>query len=146
VASNRWAALAQVAMAEDRVEKIAADLLAHFLDRTETLAGKAIVVCMTRPHCVRHYDALTVLPNCPEVKIVMTGNLGVDPPAWSAAGHITTKRQREAIKQRMIDPNDPLRLAIICDMWLTGTDIPACIRSTSTSRCAATTSSRRSAG
>ena len=79
---------------------------------------------MTRPHCVRLYDALTALPNCPEVKIVMTGNLGVDPPAWSAAGHITTKRQREEIKQRMIDPDDPLRLVIVCDMWLTGTDIP----------------------
>ena len=45
----------------------------------KTLVGKAIIVCMTRPHCVRLYDALTALPNCPEVKIVMTGNLGIDP-------------------------------------------------------------------
>jgi type I restriction enzyme, R subunit len=121
---SRWAALAQVAMANGRVDKIAADLLAHFLDRTETLAGKALVVCMTRAHCVRLYDAMTALANCPEIKIVMTGNLGVDPKEWSTAGHLTTKKQREKIKDRMVDPADPLKLVIVCDMWLTGTDIP----------------------
>jgi type I restriction enzyme R subunit len=54
----------------------------------------------------------------------MTGNLGQDPAAWSAAGHLTTKTQRDTIKKRMIDPDDPLQLVIVCDMWLTGTDIP----------------------
>ena len=24
----------------------------------------------------------------------------------------------------MVDPADPLKLVIVCDMWLTGTDIP----------------------
>jgi type I restriction enzyme R subunit len=24
----------------------------------------------------------------------------------------------------MIDPEDPLAMVIVCDMWLTGTDIP----------------------
>lgn len=121
---TRWAQLAAVAGAKWRVESIARDLLDHFLDRTSTLAGKAMVVCMTRDNCVRLYDALRALPGCPEIKIVMTGNLSEDPPAWSAAGHITTKTQREAIKARMIDPDDPLQMVIVCDMWLTGTDIP----------------------
>ena len=31
------------------------------------------------------------LPGCPEVKVVMTGNLEEDPPEWSRAGYITTK-------------------------------------------------------
>jgi type I restriction enzyme R subunit len=73
---------------------------------------------------VRLFDALTALPGCPEVKVVMTGDLTRDPPEWSKAGHYTTKDQHNAIKQRMIDPNDPLQIAIVCDMWLTGTDIP----------------------
>lgn len=121
---TRWAALAAAAGAKDRVEAIAKDLVAHFSERTKTLAGKALVVCMTRENCVRMYSALTKLPSCPEVKIVMTGNLGIDPKAWSEAGHITTKAQRDAIKTRMVDPDDPLRIVIVCDMWLTGTDIP----------------------
>jgi type I restriction enzyme R subunit len=120
----QWSALAKAAGSKDRVEELAKDLLTHFLDRTATLPGKAMVVCMTRANCVRLYDALTSLSGSPEVKVVMTGNLGEDPPEWSAAGHLTTKQQRDTIKQRMIDPDDPLKMVIVCDMWLTGTDIP----------------------
>lgn len=121
---SRWAALAAAAGAQDRVAELAADLLAHFRDRTATLAGKAMVVCMVRHNAVRLYDALTALPGCPEVKVVMTGDLAKDPPEWSAAGHLTTKAQRDAIKDRMRDPDDPLAIVIVVDMWLTGTDIP----------------------
>ena len=121
---SRWAALAAAAGAKPRIEQLAKDLLAHFLDRTATLAGKALVVCMSRPNCVALYDELTALPNCPEIKVVMTGDLGKDPKAWSAAGHITTKTQRDAIKARMKKLDDPLKIVIVCDMWLTGTDIP----------------------
>ena len=121
---TRWAALAELAGAKLRVAEVAADLLAHFTDRTQTLVGKAMVVCMTRKNCVKLYDALTKLPGCPEVKIVMTGNLKEDPKGWSEQGHITSKNQRDAIKKRMVDADDPLKLVIVCDMWLTGTDIP----------------------
>lgn len=121
---SRWAALAELAGADDRVKAVAADILAHYLERSATLAGKAIVVCMTRKNCVRVYDALTTLADCPEVKVVMTGNLKSDPKIWSEQGHITSKSQRDTIKKRMVDPDDPLKIVIVCDMWLTGTDIP----------------------
>jgi len=49
---------------------------------------------MSRRNCVKLYDALKKLSGCPEIKIVMTGNLSEDPPEWSQAGHITTKPQR----------------------------------------------------
>jgi len=121
---SRWTALAVAAGAKDRVEDLARDLLTHFLERTATLKGKAMAVCMTRENCVRLYDALTALEDCPEMKVIMTGNLGKDPEEWSQAGHITTKNQRDTTKQRLIDPDDPLQIVIVCDMWLTGTDIP----------------------
>lgn len=121
---SRWAALAELTGAKDRVDSVAKDLLQHYLARTEELAGKAMVVCMTRKNCVRLFDALTALPNCPEVKVVMTGNITSDPKEWSEQGHITSKKQRDAIKKRMVDPDDALKLVIVCDMWLTGTDIP----------------------
>jgi type I restriction enzyme R subunit len=121
---SKWTALASAAGAKERLKVLAGDLLNHFINRTSTLEGKAMVVCMTRENCVKLYDALTELPDCPEIKIVMTGRLGEDPEAWSKAGHITTKKQREAIKEKMKDINDPLKIVIVCDMWLTGTDIP----------------------
>ena len=120
----RWAAVAEASGTKERIAELATKLLDHFQKRNQMIDGKAMVVCMTRRNCVRLYDALTALPGCPEVKIVMTGNLTEDPPAWSQAGHITTKPQRDTIKARMKDINDPLKIVLVRDMWLTGTDIP----------------------
>ena len=120
----RWAAIAEAAGTSERIADLAQTLLNHFRARNAMTDGKAIAVCMSRRNCVKLYDALTALPDCPEAKIVMTGNLAEDPPEWSAAGHITTKPQRDAIKARMKDMDDPLKIVIVRDMWLTGTDIP----------------------
>jgi type I restriction enzyme R subunit len=107
-----------------RAKILARDLLDHFNTRQQALDGKAMLVCMSRQNCVILYDALTGQPDCPEVKIVMTGNLANDPAEWSQAGHITTKIGRETIKRRFIDPDDSLKLVIVCDMWLAGFDAP----------------------
>lgn len=120
----KWAALAEAAGAQDRVDILAKDLLAHFLDRTATAPGKALVVCMTRQNCVRVFEALTALPGCPETRIVMTANLSEDPKEWSEKNYYTTSAQRKALQKRMEDMDDPLKIVIVCDMWLTGTDIP----------------------
>src|SRR5262249_17073773 len=111
-----------------RVEKLAHDLLDHFRIRQQALNGKAMVVCMSRRNCVALYDALTALPGCPEVKIVMTGDITRDPKAWSEAGHVTTKARRNEIKQRFIERDDPLKIVIVRYMWLTGFDAP-CVNS-----------------
>jgi len=68
------------------------------------------------------YDAITKLPDCPEVAVVMTGNIGKDPTEWNK--HFRTKDQHEAIKKRFKDPDDPLKIVIVRDMWLTGFDAP----------------------
>lgn len=120
----KWAALAEAAGAMQRVGILAKDLLAHFLDRTATAPGKALVVCMTRQNCVRVFEELTALPGCPETRIVMTANLSEDPKEWSEKNYYTTSAQRKALQKRMEDINDPLKIVIVCDMWLTGTDIP----------------------
>jgi type I restriction enzyme R subunit len=120
----RWATVEKAAGTEQRMQQLAADLLAHFTERQQVLQGKAMVVCMSRRNCVTLYDALIALPDCPEVKIVMTSNLDEDPKAWSEAGHATTKKSREALKKRFVDPDDPLKIVIVRDMWLTGFDAP----------------------
>lgn len=124
MAKAKWAAMEQAAGTKQRLSVLAADLLNHFRARQQVLKGKAMVVCMSRRNAVGLYDALTALPGCPEIKVVMTGNLAVDPVAWSQAGHITTHARREQIKARFVDPEDRLQIVIVCDMWLTGFDAP----------------------
>ncbi|TDN83511.1 type I restriction enzyme R subunit [Salegentibacter sp. 24] len=117
-----WAAIEDAAGAQSRVEKVAGDILEHFLARTATLEGKAMVVCMSRRNCVKMYDALTALDGCPEIAVIMTGNISKDPPEWNK--HIRTKDAMEAIKKRFRNPADPLKMVIVRDMWLTGFDAP----------------------
>lgn len=41
------------------------------------------------------------------------------------ARHHTSKEQRRALAERMKNDNDPLKLVIVRDMWLTGFDAPS---------------------
>ncbi|SFN97931.1 type I restriction endonuclease subunit R [Salegentibacter flavus] len=117
-----WAAIEDAAGAEDRVAKLANNILEHYKARTDSLEGKAMVVCMSRRNCVKVYDALTALDNCPEVAVVMTTNIGKDPKEWNK--HARTKDAMEGIKKRFRNPEDPLKIVIVRDMWLTGFDAP----------------------
>jgi type I restriction enzyme R subunit len=69
------------------------------------------------------YDALTALAGCPEVAVIMTTNIGKDPKEWNT--HVRTKEAMEAIKARFKDADDPLKIVIVRDMWLTGFDNPS---------------------
>ena len=51
----------------------------------------------------------------------MTGSAS-DPLDWQP--HIRNKPRREALAQRFRDPNDPFKIVIVRDMWLTGFDAP----------------------
>jgi type I restriction enzyme R subunit len=117
-----WAAIEDAAGATDRVRRVAEDILTHFHARTQTLEGKAMIVCMSRRNCVKLYDALTALPDCPEVAVIMTSNVGKDPKSWNP--HVRTKDSMEAIKKRFKKADDPLKIVIVRDMWLTGFDAP----------------------
>jgi type I restriction enzyme R subunit len=56
------------------------------------------------------------------MKVVMTGS-ATDPEHWQ--DHIRNKAQMRALKARASDPDDPLDVVIVRDMWLTGFDSPA---------------------
>jgi len=126
---SKWAQLEAVVGAQQRLELIAQDIVNHFEQRLAVLAGKGMIVCMSRRICVALYDALVRLR--PEwhddeddkgvIKVVMTGSAS-DPPEWQP--HIRNKQRREYLANRFRDPNDPLKLVIVRDMWLTGFDAP----------------------
>ena len=127
---TRWAQLEAVVGAENRVKQISEDILAHFEQRLEALEGKAMVVCMSRRICIDLYREIARLrPGWHDdddsrgaVKVVMTGSAS-DPPEWQP--HIRNKARRETLAQRFRDPNDPLKVVLVRDMWLTGFDAPS---------------------
>jgi type I restriction enzyme, R subunit len=126
---SRWAQLEAMVGTEHRLELIAQDLVEHFERRLEAMEGKAMVVCMSRRICMDLHDELVKLR--PEgyhedddkgaLKVVMTGNASEGP---RYAAHSRNKARREALAKRFRDPDDPLKLVIVRDMWLTGFDAP----------------------
>jgi type I restriction enzyme, R subunit len=126
---SRWAALEQVVGAEPRIKQVAADLVAHFEERSKAQTGKAMVVAMSREICVHLYDAIVALrpdwhdddPEKGAIKIVMTGSAS-DKPLLRP--HIYSKQTKKRLEKRFKDPADAMRLVIVRDMWLTGFDAP----------------------
>lgn len=126
---SKWAQLEAVVGAEKRIELLARDIVEHFEKRCEAMDGKAMVVCMSRRICVDLYHAIVALrPDWGSeddeqgaVKVVMTGSAS-DPVDWQR--HIRNKPRREALANRFRKPNDPFRLVLVRDMWLTGFDAP----------------------
>ena len=127
---TKWAQLEAVVGADNRVRQIAEDIIEHFDARLEQLDGKAMVVCMSRRICVELYRELVRLrpewedqdDTKGEIKVVMTGSAS-DPVDWQK--HIRGKSGREALANRFRNPDDPFRVVLVRDMWLTGFDAPS---------------------
>jgi len=51
----------------------------------------------------------------------MTGSAS-DPLDWQ--NHIRNKKRRDDLAERFKNPDDPMKIAIVRDMWLTGSDVP----------------------
>ena len=127
---RKWANVEAVVGAEKRLAMVAKDLVEHFENRVVGLDGKAMIVCMSRRICVALYDEIIKLrpgwhsddDESGFIKIVMTGAAS-DPKEWQQ--HIGGKARRELLAKRAKDAADPLKLAIVRDMWLTGFDAPS---------------------
>ena len=126
---SRWAALEKVVGAEPRIQSVARDLVEHFEERNQAQHGKAMVVAMSREICVHLYnEIITQRPDWhdedPEkgaIKVVMTGSAS---DKALLRPHIYSHQVKKRLEKRFKDPQDPLRLVIVRDMWLTGFDAP----------------------
>lgn len=131
---QRWAALEKIVGAKPRLEQIAKDIVSHFEDRCsspELADGKGMVVAMSRHIAVDLYDEIVKLK--PEwhdsdhrkgaIKIIFHSSASDDE---KIRPHAYTGVQKRALENRFRDINDPLKIVIVRDMWLTGYDSPPC--------------------
>ncbi len=126
---SRWAALERVVGAGPRIEAVAKDLVAHYEERCKAQDGKAMIVAMSREICVHLYNEIKKLrpdwhdtdPEKGTIKVVMTGSAS---DKELLRPHIYSGQTKKRLEKRFKDPNDPLRLVIVRDMWLTGFDAP----------------------
>jgi len=129
-AKGRWARVEAIVGASERLNLVAADIVEHWERRRANLIGKGMIVAMSRRICVELYERIVALrpdwhdddPERGRIKVVMTGS-AADPIEFQP--HLYPKEVLRAIKARAKDPDDPLELVIVRDMWLTGFDSPS---------------------
>lgn len=127
---RKWSTIEALVGSEKRLRMVAEDLVAHFEARVQAMDGKAMIVCMSRRICVDLYNQIVALrpdwhsddDDAGLIKVVMTGS-AADPEGWRP--HIGAKTRRDLLAKRAKKPNDPLKLVIVRDMWLTGFDAPS---------------------
>ncbi|MEX1064322.1 MAG: type I restriction endonuclease subunit R [Candidatus Paceibacterota bacterium] len=126
----KWTQIEAVVGNTKRIERIASDIVEHFENRLSAIDGKGMIVTMSRRIAVDLYSAIVALK--PEwastndsegfIKVIMTGSAS-DVLEWQQ--HIRTKERRRELAARFKDPSSSMKLAIVCDMWLTGFDAPS---------------------
>jgi type I restriction enzyme R subunit len=154
--SRRFATEYQLITRPDRLRRIAADLVRHFVGRG--FLGKAMFVAIDKATAVRMYDLVAeewklhlaelreraeCLPALErigvdeqiafmeesETAVVVSQSQNEIAEMREAGLDIAPHRKRmlaEDLGERFKDPNDPFRLAFVCAMWMTGFDVPSC--------------------
>ena len=128
-AKIKWAKLEAIVGNPERITTLAKDIVTHYEERQTVFDGKALIVAMSRRIAALLYDEIIKLR--PEwhndeldkgvIKVVMTSSSS---DGVAIQKHHTTKTQKKALALRLKDENDPLKIVIVRDMWLTGFDAP----------------------
>lgn len=140
---------------DDRLEKVAEDIVAHFMGRKQ--GGKGMVICIDKLTAVKMHDKvkehwgayladlkaslpLTDYLNKPglekkitfmetmDMAVVVSQQQNEEEYFKQHGMDITNHRKRmvkEDLETKFKDANDPFRLVFVCAMWLTGFDAPA---------------------
>lgn len=111
--------------APQTIDTLCTDILHHYENyRQYELTGKAMIVAYSRPIALSIYHRLLEMrPNWTEKLAVVMTSSNDDPEEWRAI--IGNKRHKEELAKRFKDNDDPLKIAIVVDMWLTGFDVPS---------------------
>ncbi|MDO5755303.1 MAG: type I restriction endonuclease subunit R, partial [Tissierellia bacterium] len=110
---------------DQAIDTLVRDIISHYEEhRQDLLTGKAMVVAYNREIGLKIYQKILELrPSWDEkVKVVMTGSNN-DPEEWK--DFIGSKSDRDELARKFKDNEDPMKIAIVVDMWLTGFDVPS---------------------
>ena len=117
--------LESVLGADSTIDSLCRDIVEHYEKyRANVLTGKAMIVAYSRPIAMKIYRKILELrPTWTEkIGVVMTSGNN-DPEEWKEI--IGNKAHKEEMARKFKDNADPLKIAIVVDMWLTGFDVPS---------------------
>lgn len=111
--------------AEQTIQALCDDIIQHYEEnRQYELTGKAMIVAYSRPIAMRIYRKMLDMRPAWKDKlgVVMTSG-NDDPEDWHRI--IGNKQHKAKLARKFKDPDNPFKIAIVVDMWLTGFDVPS---------------------
>lgn len=117
--------LEQIIGSDEAIDTLVNDIINHYEEtRANLLTGKAMIVAYNRQIAIKIYKKILELrPDWDEkVQVVVTANNN-DPEEWKAI--IGSRADKEELVKKFKDDEDPFKIAIVVDMWLTGFDVPS---------------------
>lgn len=111
--------------APEIIEDICTDIIHHYEDnRAFEVTGKAMIVAYSRSIAIDMYKKILDLrPDWEEKIAVVMSDSNKDPEEWHDI--IGDKNHKKQLAKKFKDDSDPLKIAIVVDMWLTGFDVPS---------------------
>lgn len=124
-----WAQKEAIVGNGGRLDLVAKDIVKHFETRQEAIDGKAMIVTMSRRIACDLYDRIVALrpqwhgesDDTGLIKVVITGSASDEEQIQK---HVRSKDRLHALAGRMKKADSGLKIVIVCDMWLTGFDVP----------------------
>lgn len=111
--------------APQTIEALCNDIVEHYENyRAQELTGKAMIVAYSRPIAMDIYRKLLEMRPAwnEKIAVVMTSG-NDDPEEWRSI--IGNKSRKDELARKFKNNDDPLKIAIVVDMWLTGFDVPS---------------------
>tara|TARA_B100001123_G_scaffold3107_1_gene4133 strand:+ start:41139 stop:44285 length:3147 start_codon:yes stop_codon:yes gene_type:complete len=153
---RKFSQMYQVVTRDDRLEKVAEDLVDHYTSRGNR--GKAMVISIDKSTAVRMYEkvqkywikyledfkekitqaadkdkeALQDIYNYhseTDMAVVVSSSQNDVATVKAKGGDIRPHRERmikEDLETKFKDADDPFRIVFVCAMWITGFDVPSC--------------------
>lgn len=111
--------------ADETIDSLCKDIVEHYEKyRENLLTGKAMIVAYSRTIAMKIYRKILELRPAWKQKIAVVMTSGnSDPEGWKEV--IGNKAYKEELARKFKDNDDPLKIAIVVDMWLTGFDVPS---------------------
>ncbi|BBA22500.1 hypothetical protein MBVR141_0777 [Mycoplasmopsis bovirhinis] len=105
------------------VNFFAKDILNHYNDRKEILNGKAMIVCQTRNLAWKLYKAISKLDEkIKDQTILVITESNKD--TQEQRSYFGNSQYRKELAKEFKKDTSKYKIAIVCDMWLTGFDVP----------------------
>ena len=124
-----WAQKEAIVGNGGRLELVAKDIVEHFEARQEAIDGKAMIVTMSRRIACDLYNKIVALrpdwhgdsDDTGLIKVIITGSASDEEQIQR---HVRSKERMKSLAARMKKADSDLKIVIVCDMWLTGFDVP----------------------